>query len=137
MKLEIIPLAENSKTTAWLALGAISAGRAQELSGDLEPVDLNEYLTNGRGAVFLVRVCGDSMETEIESGDLLIVDRNRAAKQNDKIIASVNGDFTIKIFRERPALQLVASNGKYLSRKITRRDNFQIFGVVTHIIKKI
>lgn len=137
MLTEFIPLSPHSEKLSPMASVAVCAGEPAEISNELEQIDFNDYLTNGNDGVYLIRVVGDSMETEIFHGDLLIVNRNLQAKHNDKIVASVNGNFTVKIFRERPTLQLVASNGKYLPKKITKRDDFQIFGVVTHIVRQI
>ena len=121
----------------FLASVAVCAGEPAEITDELDQIDLNEYLTSGTEGVFLIRVVGDSMETEISHGDLLVVNRNLQAKDGDKIIASLDGNFTVKIFRKTPTLQLVASNGKYTPRQISRKDDFQIFGVVTHIVRQI
>jgi DNA polymerase V len=135
---EILPLRRNSKQNSYLASVAVSAGIAAETSTDIELFDFNEHLTNGRDGVYLIRVVGDSMENEIFHGDLLIVNRNLQAQTGDKIIASVNGSFTVKTFTNAPSgLRLVASNGKYKERKIHRNDNFEIFGVVTHVVRNL
>ena len=131
---QLIP---HSKKLSHLAGVAISCGAGADISNDLELFDFNEYLTAGSDGVFYVRVVGDSMEAEIYQGDLLVVNRNLQAKSGDKVLASVNGCFTIKIFVERPRLRLVAANTKYKSIEISRRDDFQIFGVITHIVRKV
>lgn len=118
-------------------LDCVSAGEPREIENLLERIDLNEFLTGGNDGVFMIRANGDSMETEIKSGDWLIVNRNLQARNGDKIIASVKGEFTAKIFRERPILQLIASNGKYAPRSITRKDGFEVFGVITHILHTV
>ncbi len=130
-------LLRHSKNLSRLASVAISCGTASDISNDLELFDFNEYLTNGNDGVFYVRVVGDSMEAEIWNGDLLVVNRNLQARSGDKVLASVNGSFTVKIFSARPKLRLVAANAKYKSIEISRRDDFQIFGVITHIVRKV
>lgn len=136
--MEFILLAPHSKTFAHLASVAVTAGEPAEISDDIEQFDFNEHLTGGTDGVYFVRVVGDSMETEIFHGDLLIVNRNLQAQDGDKIIASVNGSFTVKIFSScHNGLRLVASNGKYPARKITAKDDFEIFGVVTHVIHQL
>lgn len=135
---DFISLTPNSKTHARLASVAVTAGEPAEISGELEQFDFNEHLTGGNDAVYFVRVVGDSMETEIFHGDLLIVNRNLQAKDGDRIIASVNGSYTVKIFSSsQNGLRLVASNGKYPSRNITSKDDFEIFGVVTHVVRQL
>lgn len=130
-------LLPHSKKLSHLASVAISCGVASDISNDLELFDFNEYLTSGSDGVFYVRVVGDSMEAEIYQGDLLVVNRNLQARSGDKVLASVNGSFTIKIFSTRPKLRLVAANVKYETIEISRRDDFQIFGVITHIVRKV
>jgi DNA polymerase V len=139
MPTEFIPLAPKSKNLARLASVAVVAGEPAEISNEIEPFDFNEHLTNGSEGVYFVRVVGDSMENEIFHGDLLIVNRNLQASDGDKIIASVNGSFTVKIFSSSRGnrLRLVASNEKYEPQEITRRDDFEIFGVVTHVIHQL
>lgn len=135
---EFIPLAPNSRNLARLASVALSCGELAETSNEIEDFDVNEFLTSGREGVYFVRVVGDSMENEIFHGDMLIVNRNLQAGDGDKIIASVNGNFTVKTFSARcNRLRLVASNEKYKPQEITRRDNFEIFGVVTHVIHQL
>ena len=136
--MEMHELESNSKNYCLMAtLDCVSAGEPHEIENLLERIDLNEFLTGGSDGVFMIRANGDSMETEIKSGDWLIVNRNIQARSGDKIMASVKGKFTAKIFRESPTLQLVASNGKYAPRRILRSDDFEIFGVITHIIRAV
>ncbi len=130
-------LSRHSRTLSQRASVAISCGAVADISNDLEPFDFNQYLTNGSDGVFYINVVGDSMEAEIYQGDLLVVNRNLQAQGGDKVLASVNGSFTVKILCRRPKLRLVAANAEYDSIEISRRDDFQIFGVITHIIRKI
>lgn len=132
---ELKPHSENYFLMA--TLDSVSAGEPQEIENPLERIDLNEFLTNGSDGVFMIRANGDSMETEIKSGDWLIINRNLQARNGDKIIASVKGKFTAKVFRASPSLQLVASNGKYAPRQVTGKDDFEIFGVITHILRAV
>lgn len=135
MKLEIL---NSNDDKIFLILGAISCGVPIGVTGEITPVKLLEYLTGNSGGVFALRACGDSMFPDIESGDVVIVDSNRQAKFGEKIIALVRGEYTLKTYKNSGnGLRLVASNGKYKARKITKRDEFEIVGVVSHVIKKI
>jgi len=136
--MEIYELKPTSENYCLMATsGSVAAGVPEEVETLFERIDLNEFVTNGNEGVFMIRANGDSMETEIQSGDWLIVNRNLQARNGDKIIASVKGEFTAKIFRERPILQLIASNGNYKPRNITRKDDFEVFGVITHILHTV
>src|SRR4051812_42412522 len=55
-------------------------------------IDLNKDLIKHPLATFFIRVIGDSMETLIRSGDLLIVDRMPETKDKDIIVARVGSE---------------------------------------------
>ena len=64
------------------------------------PLDLNELLVKRPAATFFVRVEGDSMiNAGIRDKDLLVVDRSLTPANGDIIIASVDGEFTVKTYR--------------------------------------
>ena len=64
------------------------------------PLDLNELLVKRPAATFFVRVEGDSMiGAGIRDKDLLVVDRSLTPANGDIIIASVDGEFTVKTYR--------------------------------------
>lgn len=78
------------------------------------------------------------MEADIFHGDFLIVNRNLQARNGDKFVAPVNRLSTVKIFSESPnGLHLVASNGKYAPHEMSPKDDFEICGVVTHVIHSL
>ncbi len=135
---EIISLRPHSERASLMASIAVPAGEPAEITNEFEQLDLNEFFTGGNEGIYMIRVVGDSMEAEIKSGDLLVVNRNLQARTGDKIIASINGSFTVKILSDNPnGLRLVASNGKYQPHEITIQDSFEIFGVVTHVIHSL
>ena len=79
-------------------LGLRLPSKADAFSADI--LDLNELLIKRPAATYFVRVEGDSMiEAGIHDGDLLVVDRSLRPASGDVIIASVDGDFTVKTFR--------------------------------------
>ena len=66
------------------------------------PLDLNEFLIKHPAATYFVRVSGDSMcGAGINDGDILVVDRSLRPADGDIIIACIDGDFTVKRYRER------------------------------------
>ena len=139
MKLsEFIPLRPRSGRTSLLATVAIPAGEAIEITAELERFDLNEYLTTGSAGVFFTIASGDSMETEIFHGDLLIINCNLQPQPGDTIVARIGADYTVKIYSPcRNGLRLVASNEKYAARFVNKKEDFTIFGVVTHIVHRL
>ena len=89
-------MAERAKVS-----GSVVAGFPSPAEQYLEPpLDLNELLVKRPAATYFVRVEGDSMSgAGISDGDLLVVDRSLRPADGDVIIASVDGDFTVKTFR--------------------------------------
>ena len=114
----------------------IKAGSATPATDSIEKLfDPVDYLVNKPGNTFAVKVDGDSMEPEIHSGDLLIVDTSIKDVIGKIIIGSINGDFTVKRLEKiKNKLFLKAENEKYRSIEILDHMNFSIFGVVTYII---
>lgn len=102
-------------------------------------IDLNNLLAPVSKDYFLVRVTGESMINEsIFSGDLLIVKRNEQPKDGKIVIAALNGEMAVKIYRVlTDGVYLFAANEKFLPIEIMPFWNFEIQGVVKHIIHNV
>lgn len=102
-------------------------------------LDLNELLIRHPAATFFVRVSGNSMiDAGINSGDLLIVDRALEATDNRIVIAAVNGELTVKrIQRVRNTVYLIPENPAFAPIEITPEMNFEVWGVVSHVIHQV
>lgn len=74
------------------------------------------------------------IEVGIFPNDILIVDRSLTAKEGDIVIASVQGDFTVKKLGLKP-LRLIPCNAKYSPIMISDKDDFTLFGVVVHSVR--
>lgn len=101
-------------------------------------LDLNSYLISNPAATFFVRVEGDSMvNAGILSGDILIVDRSIDNPLNKIVVALLNGEFTVKRLTKRDgAIFLLPENPKYPNIEITEYVDFQVWGVVTGLVRK-
>jgi DNA polymerase V len=99
-------------------------------------LDLNELLVRHPAATFFVRVTGDSMTgAGIHSGDVLVVDRAETARDGSVIIAALNGELTVKRFnRGSGRVFLVSENSDYAPLEVTGEMNFEVWGVVVHVI---
>ena len=102
-------------------------------------LDLNEHLIKHPSSTFFVKVKGDSMlGAGINSGDILIVDRSLEPKDKRIVVAVVNGDFTVKrISKKGDRLSLMAENPKYPAIEIKDGMEFEIWGVVIHVIHSV
>lgn len=100
------------------------------------PLDLNELLVKRPAATYFVRVEGDSMiGAGIHEGDLLVVDRSLHPANGDIIIASVDGDFTVKTYRkDKGGIRLEPANEAYPAIIIKSGQQLDYFGKVTACI---
>lgn len=102
-------------------------------------LDLNEYLINNAEATFMVRVNSLSMiNASIDIGDTLIVDRSLEAKHRDIIIALVDNEFTVKrLIVDLNGCWLKAESDDYADIHPSEGQFFEVWGVVTNVIKKL
>ncbi len=103
------------------------------------PLNLNDLMVLHPDATFYARVDGDSMiDAGIYDGDYLVVDRSLDPEEFDIVVASVNGEFCVKVLnlRHNPP-QLLPQNRNYAPIIITPDLDFQMFGVVTGVVRKI
>ena len=101
-------------------------------------IDLNKELIKHPASTFYGRVIGNSMIGEgIEEGDILVIDKSLELMDNDLAVCFIDGEFTVKRVRLEPdAAWLVPSNLNYPLIKVTKDNDFMIWGIVTYTIKK-
>lgn len=101
-------------------------------------LDLNEYLIDQSEATFFVRIKGDSMvDSGILDNDIVIVDRSKIAKINDIILASIDGEFTVKVLaKNKQGPYLIPANKEYRPIYIQPQSQFEVWGVVTGSVRK-
>ena len=117
--------------------GSVVAGFPSPAEQYLEPpLDLNELLVKRPAATYFVRVEGDSMVgAGISDGDLLVVDRSLRPADGDVIIASIDGDFTVKVFRrDGEGIRLEPANPDYPAIRLRSGQELDYFGKVTACI---
>lgn len=102
------------------------------------PLDLNELLVKRPAATYFVRVEGDSMiGAGIHDGDLLVVDRSLRPASGDVIIASVDGDFTVKTYhRDKDGVRLEPANPDFAVIRLRPGQELDYFGKVTACIHR-
>jgi len=101
-------------------------------------LDLNEQLVAHPNATFYVRVSGESMlNAGIQDGDTLVVDRSLEARNDDVVIATLNGEFTVKRLVYRASQPwLIPCNPAFSDIELTEDMDTVIWGVVTSVIHK-
>ncbi len=118
-------------------LGTVEAGipsAAEEVH--LETINLEEHLIRNPQATYLLRVQGESMiEAGILPGDAVLVERRKEAKTGDIVIAEVDGDWTMKVFRKRGRrVMLEPPNPHYPT--IIPKKHLRIAAVVIAVIRQ-
>lgn len=103
-----------------------------------QALDLNEHLVHNPPATYFIRATGDSMEgAGIRPGDLLVVDRSLDPRPGLIVIASVQGEYTVKLLERRASrMWLAPANPRYAAIEITQDSDLEIWGVVTYVIHR-
>lgn len=121
-----------------LYVEGVSAGFPSPAQDFVErTLDLNEFCVSHPASTFYVRAQGDSMMgAGILSGDVLLVDKSLTARHGDIVIACIYGEMTVKTLELKPNVLLRPKNKAYKAILITEESEFEIFGVVTSVIRK-
>jgi len=120
--------------------GRVQAGFPSPAQGEYaDTIDLNRTLITNPSATFCARVIGDSMvDAGINEGDLLIIDRSITPHDGCIAVCFIDGDFTVKRLSVRDeGIFLTPANADYPELAVSEGSNFQVWGVVSHIIKKV
>lgn len=100
-------------------------------------LDLNQYCVEHKSATYYVRAAGESMkDARIQNGDLLVVDKSLKARHGDIVIASVSGEFTVKMLLLQPRIALQPMNSDFPTLYMDP-DDLEIWGVVTFNIQNL
>ena len=100
-------------------------------------IDLNKHLIKNPSSTFYGKVRGNSMiDAGIHDGDLLIIDKSLEPTNNKIAICFIDGEFTVKRIKiEKDIIWLIAENKDYKPIKVTKDNDFIIWGVVINVIK--
>ena len=99
-------------------------------------IDVAKLLLKHPAASFLWMARGDSMiGAGIHSGDYLLVDRAVPATPGRIVVATVNGENTVKrISPDKNLPQLLPENPHYKPIPIDEEAGIRVFGVVTWVL---
>ncbi len=82
-------------------LGLVKAGFPSEVDELSDWVNLDIFLISNKRLTYMLEVDGDSMiDAHIKKGDTILVEKTNQAKNGDIVIAEVDGEFTLKYFRQ-------------------------------------
>ncbi len=120
--------------------GRVQAGFPSPAQGEYaDTIDLNRALITNPSATFCARVSGNSMvDAGINEGDLLIIDRSLTPHDASIAVCFIDGDFTVKRLSVREeGIFLTPANADFPEMAVPENSNFQVWGVVSHIIKRV
>lgn len=118
-------------------LGSVQAGFPTPAEEELvDTLSLDEFLVERPEATFMLKVSGDSMiDAGILPDDIVLVEKGIAPRNNDIVIAQVDGEWTMKYFiRDATGVRLEPANRKY--ETIRPKRTLEIGGVVRTVIRK-
>lgn len=80
----------------------------------------------------------DIRAANLHDGDLLVIDRSLEPQNNKVAVCFIDGEFTVKRFCfQEDHILLMPENKNFSPIKITDKNEFIIWGIVTFIIKAI
>ena len=129
---------QRPEATPLRLLGSVAAGFPSPAEESLlDTLTLDEYLISKPTATFMLRVEGDSMlEAGILPGDVVLVERGRAARNGDIVIACVDGEWTMKYFyKDAAGVRLEPANKNFAT--IRPKHKLAVEGVVSSVIRKL
>lgn len=105
-------------------------------------LDFNKELIEHPSATFYANVIGLSMlNAGITEGDTIVIDRALEPRQNDIVVAYVNGEFTMKYLdlseKDHGVIWLRPGNDNFPAFRLTADDELTIWGVVSKVIKNL
>lgn len=137
--LQILTAENSSKFELPLYIDGISCGvPSPSYESVSDKMDMNRELVRNPMTTFYAKVSGQSMiDDGIDDGDLLVIDRSLEPEDGKIAVCFVDGEFTCKrIQLKRDGIWLMPANVDYRPIHISEESNFQIWGIVTHVVKR-
>ncbi len=108
---------------------------------DSTPVDripiASKLLRFSANEAFIVLAKGDSMESRIHEGDLLISQKHSNPNDGDIVVCVLDSEVLVKRFfnRDNRVTLISINNDKYAPIPVTENNDFKVEGIVRNIIK--
>ena len=118
-------------------LGFVTAGLPATVEEEMtDTVNLDDFLIEKKAFTYMLEVDGDSMiDAHIEKGDMVLVEKTDHAKDGQIVIAEVDGEFTMKYFRQKgERAWLEPANKNY--QPIYPKHSLKINAVLKAVIRK-
>ena len=139
-KLKIYSVSTDDQIPIPLVGSSVHAGFPSPADDFIEKnISLDSELIRNKEATFYARVEGDSMkDANIHDGDLLVIDRSLEPQNKKVAVCFIDGEFTVKRLQiENDHILLMPENKKFSPIKVTDKNEFLIWGIVTYVIKAV
>lgn len=118
-------------------LGLVTAGLPAMVEAEnFDSMSLDDFMIEKKEATFMLEVDENSMiEAHIADGDLIIAEQSNKAKDGDIVIAEIDGEWTMKYFRQKgEKIWLEPANKNY--KPLYPDYDLKIAAVVKGVIRK-
>lgn len=126
-------------------LGLVEAGFPSPAEEELlDTMDFDEFLVPNKESTYILKVKGDSMiDAGIQPGDMVVVERRATYKPGQIVIATIDGEYTMKYLRRSTKLTASHKEGAYFLEPANKkyqpiypRESFRVEAVVTAVVRK-
>lgn len=117
-------------------LGSVKAGFPAEATEVFDTINIEGLLIQKRGSTYMLKVDGDSMIDEhIADGDMILVEKTSVAKDGQIVVAEIDGEFTLKYFRnDGKKVWLEPANKNF--KTMYPQNSLNICAVLKAVIRK-
>lgn len=138
MKIELYTVDVHNKLPLPYVASGISAGfPSPALDFEDTQIDLNKEIIKHPLSTYYGRVRGVSMKNAgIDDGDIMVIDKSIKPTDGCIAICFLDGEFTAKrLLIRKDEIILMPENEDYKPIRVTKENEFIVWGVVTHVIK--
>jgi len=118
-------------------LGLVKAGFPSPAEEELQDtISFEDFLIENKESTYVLEVDGDSMiDAHIAHGDLVIVERTNQAKDGQIVIAEVDGEWTMKYYKQKGGkVWLEPANKNF--KAIYPTQELKVSAIVKGVVRK-
>ena len=121
-----------------LSLEQLEAGFPAPNGGYIDRrLDVGAFLVHHPANTYMYGVRGESMrDAGILPGDCVLVDVSEPVRDGDIVVASLDGEFTVKIFRRGPPLRFEPCNPEFAEIVPDDYTRVEIIGPVVSVVRR-
>lgn len=117
-------------------LGSVKAGFPASVEEIRDSLNIEDYLIERRDSTYILEVDGKSMiDAHIDDGDMVIAQRTTTARDGDIVIATIDGESTMKYYRKSGTKVWLEPANK-LFKPMYPKYSLEVMAVVKGVIRK-